>query len=50
MQSLAYNFVLNMWIMNRVDKDFVDFQVKMNRLTQDEADMILSTPQNDSGR
>lgn len=46
MQSLAYNFVLNMWIMNRIDKDFVDFQVKMNRLTQDEADMIMATPQN----
>lgn len=46
MQSLAYNFVLNMWVMNRVDETFVQFQVEKNRLTQDEADMIMATPQN----
>ncbi len=47
MQSLAYNFILNMWIMKRVDETFVQGQVTLNRLTQAEADMILATPQND---
>ena len=46
MQSLSYAFILNMWIMGRVDEVFVNAQVRMNRLTQDEADMILATPQN----
>jgi len=44
--SLVYNFVLNMWIMKRVDATFVQAQVSMGRLTQEEADMILATPQN----
>lgn len=46
MQSLAYNFILNMWVMNRVDESFVNGQVRLNRLSQDEADMIMATPQN----
>ena len=46
MQSLAYNFILNMWVMNRIDETFVIGQVRLNRLTQDEADMIMATPQN----
>ncbi|MGE7115132.1 hypothetical protein [Lysinibacillus sp. NPDC047702] len=45
-QSLVYPFVLNMWMMKRVDENFVNGQVRLNRLTQDEADMILLTPQN----
>ena len=45
-QSLVYPFVLNMWIMGRVDEIFVNGQVRLNRLTQDEANMILATPQN----
>ena len=47
MQSLAYNFILNMWIMKRVDETFINGQVRLNRLTQDEAEMIMATPQND---
>jgi hypothetical protein len=35
-----------MWMMNRVDENFVRAQVTMGRLTQAEADMILATPQN----
>ena len=40
MKSLAYDFILNMWIMNRIDENFIDIQVRMNRLSQDEADKI----------
>lgn len=43
--SLAYNFILNMWVMKRIDATFVQTQVTQGRLTQDEADMILATPQ-----
>lgn len=44
--SLVYPFVLNMWIMGAVDETFVNGQVRLNRLTQEEADMIMATPQN----
>lgn len=46
-QSLVYPFVLNMWIMKKVDETFVRGQVTLKRLTSDEADMILATPQKD---
>lgn len=46
-KSLCYNFILNMWIMNRVNEHFVNTQVRFKRITQDEADMILSTPRNE---
>lgn len=45
-KSLGYNFILNMWIMGRIDEEFIAFQVRMKRITQDEADMIMSTPRN----
>lgn len=45
-QSLVYPFVLNMWIVGYADEVFVNAQVKLNRLTQDEADMIMATPRN----
>lgn len=44
-QSLVYPFVLNMWMMKRVDEAFVNGQVRLNRLTQEEVAMILATPQ-----
>lgn len=44
-QSLIYAFVLNMWMMKRVDETFIYGQVQLGRLTQDEAEMILATPQ-----
>lgn len=43
--SLAYAFILNMWIMRRVDQAFIEKQVRDGRITQEEADMILATPQ-----
>lgn len=45
-QSLMYAFLLNMWMMNRVNETFVRSQVTRKFITQDEADMIIATPQN----
>lgn len=44
--SLMYNFILSMWKQRRVDEAYVNYQVEMKRITQEEADTILSTPQN----
>ena len=42
-----YNFILNMWIMKRIDQLKVQSYVTVDKkyITQDEADMILATPQ-----
>ena len=40
-----YNFILNMWIMKRVDQHFVEAQFQRNRITEEEKNMILATPQ-----
>ena len=45
-KSLAYNFCLNMWIMGRVDETYLKKQVTVGRLTKEEYDMIVVTPQN----
>lgn len=39
-----YGFILNMWIMGRVDEFYVEAQFKRGRITEEEKDMILSTP------
>lgn len=39
-----YAFILNMWIMRKVDTAYIQSKVP-TRLTQAEADMILATPQ-----
>ena len=44
-QSLAYAFFLNMWIMGRIDNAFLEKQVNDGRITQEEKEMILATPQ-----
>lgn len=41
-----YNFLLNMWIMNRIDEAFLQVQVNKGRITKSEMDMIVTTPQN----
>lgn len=40
-----YAFLLNMWVMKRVSE--IDLQSQMNRgrITQEELDMIIATPQ-----
>lgn len=40
-----YGFLLNMWIMYRVDKAKLDMAVVKKYITQDEENMILATPQ-----
>lgn len=45
-RSLIYAFVLNMWVMKKVDEAFLRGQAKLGRLTDEEVEMILVTPQN----
>lgn len=40
-----YPFLLNMWIMRRVDEEFLQVQVDNGTITQQEFDMIMATPQ-----
>jgi len=40
-----YNFILNMWVMNKIDAAKVAFYVTKQYITQAEADIILATPQ-----
>lgn len=40
-----YNFILNMWVMNRIDQAKVQSYVTKGYITQAEADMIIATPQ-----
>ena len=44
MASQIYGFVLNMWIMQKISAEKVQSYVPKG-ITQDEADMILATPQ-----
>lgn len=44
--SIMYPFVLKMWKEQRCDESYVLYQVDAKRLTQEEADDILATPQN----
>ena len=41
---MFYNFILNMWVMRKVDEVYVQSKVP-SRITQLECDMILATPQ-----
>ena len=40
-----YGFILNMWIMGRVAENYVNAQYNAGRITEQERDMILATPQ-----
>lgn len=44
--SLMYPFILRMWKERRVDEAYVLYQYEMNRITEEEKDTILATPQN----
>jgi len=44
-RSLMYAFLLNMWMMQRVDQSFLEAQVKRGFITEEELMMILATPQ-----
>lgn len=43
--SDMYPFLLNMWIMKRIDEAYLDVQVAKGRIDKDEKTMILVTPQ-----
>ena len=40
-----YQFLLNMWVMKRVDEVYLQGQVTKGRITQQEYGMIIATPQ-----
>ena len=40
-----YQFLLNMWVMGRIDETFLQGQVIKGRITQQEYEMIIATPQ-----
>lgn len=42
-----YDFVLNMWIMKRIDETKIRSYVAKGFIAQADADMILATPQKD---
>lgn len=42
---MIYNFLLNMWIMKRIDEVFLDGQIARGNITLDQKQMIIVTPQ-----
>ena len=42
---MVYTFLLNMWIMRKVDEVYLQGQVDKKRITVEERDMIIATPQ-----
>ena len=42
---MVYPFLLNMWIMKRLDEDYLNIMVTLKRITEEEKQMILATPQ-----
>lgn len=42
---MFYSFFLNMWIMKKVDEEYLQGQVTKARITIEEKDMIIATPQ-----
>ena len=42
---MYYPFLLNMWIMKKIDAEYLSKMVILGRITQEESDMIQATPQ-----
>lgn len=42
---MVYGFLLNMWIMKRLDEQYLTQMVALKRITEEEKQMILATPQ-----
>ena len=42
---MVYGFLLNMWIMRRVDEAYLTQMVILKRITGEEKTMILAMPQ-----
>nr|WP_259549271.1 hypothetical protein [Heyndrickxia oleronia] len=41
---MVYGFLLNMWIMNRIDETYLQGQVQRGNIEQKEYEMIIATP------
>ena len=42
---MVYAFLLNMWIMKRIDENYLVQMVALKRITEEEKQMILASPQ-----
>jgi hypothetical protein len=42
---MMYQFILNMWIMGKITEEKVNSYVAKGFITQEQANMILATPQ-----
>lgn len=42
---MLYPFLLNMYIMRRIDEQYLTTMVALKRITEEEKQMILATPQ-----
>lgn len=42
---MYYGFLLNMWIMQKIDAEYLGKMVELGRITEEEKGMILATPQ-----
>lgn len=42
---MVYGFLLNMWIMKRINEAYLTQMVALKRITEEEKQMILATPQ-----
>lgn len=42
---MIYAFLLNMWILRRIDAPYLTTMVALKRITEEEKQMILVTPQ-----
>lgn len=42
---MIYGFLLNMWIMKRIDGVYLQGQVDRGHISLDDKEMILNTPQ-----
>lgn len=40
-----YQFLLNMWIVGKIDEEYLEKAVAKGRITEEEKEMILATPQ-----
>lgn len=40
-----YEFLLNMYLMKKIDESYLGEMVKRSRITEKEKEMILATPQ-----
>lgn len=44
MSEVFYKYLLSQWKLHKIDEMYVSAMVDAGRLTQEEADLILSTP------